>query len=275
MDYNKKLIFLTGIPRSGTTWAAKAIAAATSSRLVYEPFNWKVHPQRINYHMKYLPAGSNDEEFLRILNASIKPLLPFWDFFAGTKNILIKDVHTCMALEYIWQQLQPRIIILMRHPCAVAGSWSSLGLEARSRLDILLNQKDLYKKYLKPFERHINSSNDYFFEVGAYWGASYFIMDQFARKHPEWQWITHEWLCDDPVAHYYKLLNNLDLEMNEKGIQFLEENNRARKKGEGPHSTARVSRSEPDKWKAFLTEENIQKVLSGAAPFELLIKYNT
>jgi hypothetical protein len=52
------VLFLTGIPRSGTTWAAQGIAALTRARYVHEPFNRVLYPERARYNMLYLPANS-------------------------------------------------------------------------------------------------------------------------------------------------------------------------------------------------------------------------
>jgi len=179
-----KPIFLTGLPRSGTTWASRAIVAATKGRLVHEPFNWKRYPERISYHMKYIPAGSEDAELMRILHKEMAPRF----FFLRNRRIVIKDVHTCLAIEYLWDELDPIIIILVRHPCAVANSWARLGLEARSRLDILLSQEELVQTYLASFKHHINSNYDYFFQIGAYWGAAYFVLSRLTETDEPEKW---------------------------------------------------------------------------------------
>ncbi len=38
-------------------------------------------------------------------------------------RVLIKDISSYLALEWIAQRIKPAIIIVMRHPCAVAYSW--------------------------------------------------------------------------------------------------------------------------------------------------------
>lgn len=267
-------IMITGLPRSGTTWLCNAVSTTIHGRLVHEPFNWKRFPDRLPYHMKYMPADAEDTELLHIFKRSIwqTRLFSIWPW--SSRRTVIKDVHVCLALEYIFATLNPRIIIIMRHPCAMANSWQALNLEAGSRLELLLSQKELVDKFLKPFEAHMISSDDYFFQIGAYWGASYYIMKELSAKHPEWQWITHEQLCIDPVAHYKNLFSRIGLPLTEKENQrleqFLSQHNRPGTHEEGVLHINRVTNKEPEKWQRELSPEQIQTTLAGAAPFELL-----
>ena len=275
-DYLRPIL-LTGLPRTGTTWASRAVAAATRSRVAHEPFNWKLHPDRVGYHMKYMLAGSKDVTLLELLHSAMKPKFPFLSRFRRSRRVLIKDVHICLAIEYLWEQLRPLIIILVRHPCAMASSWSNLGLEARSRLDLLLAQRRLMQDHLAPFESHMNSEDDYFFEIGAYWGASYYVLSRLAEKHEDWQWVTHEALCVQSLTRFEQLLNDLGMELEGAGrsalCDFLDKHNRERKKKEGAYALARVSVNEPDKWRSALAAEQIRAVTKGAEPFGLLPKF--
>jgi hypothetical protein len=274
-------ILLTGLPRSGTTWSSRAIAAAINGRIIHEPFNWKRYPERINYHMRYLAASPKDdslgEGLLDILDQAQKPTIH--DILVRNRPVVIKDVHICLAIAYVWQHLRPLVIMVMRHPCAIANSWRSLNLEARSRLALLLSQDLLVSEYLAPFENHMRSSENYYFEIGAYWGATYYTMSRIAAEYPEWQWVTHEWLCVDTQASYQKLLANLGISLNKKQLEqldrFLDKHDRSRKPKEGPYSLARLSAQEPDKWRDELTAEQEQAVLDGAEPFGMLERFNS
>lgn len=266
-----KSIFLTGLPRSGTTWASRAVQAATGGRLVHEPFNWKKHPGRIDYHMKYVPAPSNDTEITRILRQQMKPPIPFVSRFLPTRRVVIKDVHICLAVEHVWEKLRPLVIILVRHPCAVANSWANLELQVHFRLRLLLSQERLMQDHLSPFRSHMESTSDYFSEVGAYWGATHYVLKRLTRRHPEWKWITHEALSLQQAPCFERLLEELGLDLKKRGREslrgFLRRNNRSREKEEGPYSLARVGAIEVEKWKRQLTTEQVEAVMHGVGPF--------
>lgn len=264
-------IFVTGLPRTGTTWVSQTIAVSTKSKLVHEPFNWKKYPERSYYHMKYLPKESGDLEFIKIVNNSIKArsgLLKFLD-----TKILIKDVHCCICVEYLWEVFKPLIIFVIRHPCAMANSWNNLNYEVTSRLEILLAQDILVEKYLEGFIKHLRKSDDYFFQIGAYWGASYYIMDQISSAYMDWQWVTHESLCYELLDGYKKLLNHFNIKIRKKSKKFIQEHNQARNSSNNPYSTFRDSTGEPKKWEKTLKKEQISAVLDGATPFGIFEKY--
>ena len=65
------MLLVTGLPRSGTTWAGHALKAATGSVLVEEPFNWKFHPAYKKFDAQYLPAGARDQALPIALRRSL------------------------------------------------------------------------------------------------------------------------------------------------------------------------------------------------------------
>ncbi len=272
------LFFLTGLPRSGTTWVAQAFAAATGGRIIHEPFNWGYHPDRLPYHMLYRSAQAEDPALLDIIKRSLRhPWNHYHDWFRPNKPIVIKDVHICLASAFIDAHLRPRTVIIIRHPCAMAQSWHTLQYKVSFRIETLLRQSDLVDAYLQPFVSHLKNQHDYFAQVGAYWGASYYVLQQMASRYPAWQWVTHEWLCVNSSEHIHSLFERMNIAISPRnhihlGI-FLESNNRPPKTDEHAYSTARSSEAEPNKWRHKLTDEQIAAVLHGASPFGVLEKH--
>ncbi len=271
----QELILLTGLPRSGSTWAAQALSRAAGARLVHEPFNWRAHPELIEFHMRYLPAGSYEPKLLHTINAALKGRFPF---SRRVERVLIKDVHVCLALTYITEHFQPHVLILVRHPCGMAQSWQRLGLEVDFRLDLLLAQEALRDDWLAPFLEHLRRRDDYFYSLGAYWGASHYLLQQMAIDQPAWHWATHEWFCADPPAHFQQTLARMGFTVGRAGqaglAQFLLAHDRSQQAGEGEHSVARQTALEPDKWRRELSAEQITAVLAGAAPFGMLERFS-
>ncbi len=265
-------MFLTGLPRSGTTWAGRALAAATGSVIVDEPFNLKWHPDRIGYHLKYLPSGLPAQELIHLLRQEIRhwrrPRRLIRTIRAG--RVLVRDVHICLAIEHVWEHLRPQTVLMLRHPCGVASSWRSVGFRVDHWIQAILSQENLIVDFLRPYLGHLRSRSNFWFQVGAVWGASTMVMHQLSQKYPQWQWVTHESLCIDPLAGYRRLLGLFDMPMKDQGVAFLTAHDRPPKDGEGPFSVARLSAQEPDKWKSLLTREQIRAVLAGTEPFDIL-----
>lgn len=274
MNTQGKLIYLTSLPRSGSTWAGQAIAAALNSRMINEPFNWLRYPDRKPFHMQFLPGNTQKHAMLDIITCTLNsPNKGINDLWYG-KFKVIKDVHSCLALEYIWESLHPHILVLIRHPCGMAVSWSKLGLEIEFRLDLLYSQPSLVDEFLEPYRDHIYSNRDYFFQIGAYWGATYLVLLKLAQKYPEWQWATHEALCIDTEQRYRQWLTDARIHLTKKNIKrlrrFISKHNRD---SQGNYSAARITALEPEKWKHVLNPNQIKNCLSGAAPFGLLEKF--
>lgn len=165
-DYDKT-VFLAGTGRSGTTWLEDVINFDGSYRVMFEPF----HSRKISilhdwHYRQYLRPSNRDENFLRpatqILSGKIRD--PWIDQF-GCKLILtrrlIKDIRANLILKWLRENFaQIRIVLLLRHPCAVANSKLKQGWN--THLEDFLAQDDLMEDYLNPFRSDIRAATDPF-----------------------------------------------------------------------------------------------------------------
>ena len=264
-----QVIFVTGVQRSGTTWIARALSEATRSRLVHEPFNWRLQQdeERRRYYMRYLPAGRADPRFTAIVRTAVDGKRA--RFPLTRRRVVLKDVHACLAVESIHQELDPITVIVARHPCAVAESWARLDYGIRRGFDALLEQDELKRAHIGDFEAHMRSADDYFFQLGAFWGAAYHTLERLSARHPRWQLITHEAVCRRPADELEALLLHAGLRMTSRGRRFLADHDE-RDDGEHPYSLKRATADEPDKWRDRLAPEAAARVLEGARPFGVL-----
>src|SRR5689334_19773089 len=169
----KRPIFVAGLPRTGTTWISTVLAATTGTTYFHEPFNYLNVKESAPFLMRYLRAGDQDSEFSaycqrcfagRQRSRAVIRYQPKWrrhlPFFFG--RILIKDVHTFLSLDWIDRHIGAQIVVVLRHPMAAADSWFRM-TEGRNEqiLDRLFNQPALLDDYLRPFESHLRSANDF------------------------------------------------------------------------------------------------------------------
>ena len=264
--------FITGLPRSGSTWASQIYAKSLNRNLIHEPFNWRKFPDRKKYHMHYIGADSVESEFDEIVNNTISTQKRIQARFSRKQGIVIKDVHACLAIPRINHLINPHGVILVRHPCAMGLSWSKLGFKVQFRIWNLLSQKDLVDKYLTPFIDHMRASKDYFYSFGAYWGASYFIIDRITKDLQDWHWTTHEDLCIDSVFKYqnqfiihgFEFTDSLNKRLDKT---LLERDSAGKIKSLFNPTTVRETREEPEKWKGNLENNEIDQILKGCEPF--------
>ena len=122
-------VFLAGTGRSGTTWLEDLINFDGSYRVMFEPF----HTRRTDVlrewnYRQYLRPTNLDEKFVhpatQILSGKVRS--KWIDQFRCRPIVtrrLIKDIRANLILKWIKHNFpEIRIVLLLRHPCAVASS---------------------------------------------------------------------------------------------------------------------------------------------------------
>jgi sulfotransferase family protein len=210
-DY-KNSIFLAGSARSGTTWVSDIINYKNEYRFVFEPF----HPSKVRIckgfkPKQYLRPEDRREEFLlparTILSGGLRST---WTDHSNERFLswrrLIKDIRANLMLGWIHANFPGMpIILLLRHPCAVASSKTRLRrirhptLRRRwmPRLNDYLSQSDLVEDFLEPFVEEMRSARDDFErDIFSWCVENYVPLKQFGPG--EMHLTYYERLCEDP-----------------------------------------------------------------------------
>jgi hypothetical protein len=280
----KPPIFVVGLPRSGTTWVASVLNTAQSIKYFHEPFNFHELFNRtkaagaLKYCMTYLTAETEDPEFKqqcrdafagRIPGESVRGMLAglYRRYPRLPGRTIIKDVCTCMALESIHRIVAPKIVIVIRHPCGVAASWHRLKYNVDRDLKAVLDQPLLLNSFLGRFENTLARADGFWQKMGALWGATYYVLLQQCKIHPDWILLEHEALCRDAPMNFRRLFNALDLGWTSWTDRWLASSTGTNIPG--PYSNRRVSEDEPDKWRRQLSHEQADQVLQFVRPFKI------
>jgi len=164
---HRDAVFLAGSGRSGTTWVSEIINYRKEYRFVFEPF----HPGKVrvckNFRRKqYLRPDDRREEYLgparTILTGGLRSAWTdrFNRRFVARRR-LIKDIRANLLLGWMRANFPGMpMILLLRHPCAVAASRISLGW--RDNLSETMEQGDLVEDFLLPVEAEIRTARDAF-----------------------------------------------------------------------------------------------------------------
>ncbi|MCA1687539.1 MAG: sulfotransferase [Actinobacteria bacterium] len=164
---HRNSVFLAGSGRSGTTWVSEIINHRNAYRLVFEPF----HPGKVGMcesfrRKQYLRPDDRREEYLgparRILTGGLRN---YWTDRFNKKFVarrrLIKDIRANLLLGWISENFPGMpIILLLRHPCAVATSRLALGW--RDNLLEMMEQEELVEDFLLPVEAEIRGAQGAF-----------------------------------------------------------------------------------------------------------------
>ena len=168
---HRDTVFVAGAARSGTTWLSNILNYDNTYRQMFEPFNTSfVAEARPLRRRQYLPANAPGEAFIegigRILSGRVRnPWIDRHNRRIVCERRIVKEVAGNLLLGWIRQHFPGMpIVLIMRHPCAVARSRSRLWPNGMTTewveqfdliADHLLPFMDLISAPLSPFERHV------------------------------------------------------------------------------------------------------------------------
>lgn len=230
-------VLVTGLPRTGTSWIGKMLAAGGDVVYVNEPLNPSHPPGRtpgilnaeVSHRFQYICAD-NDERWaaafadtLRLryhliaeLRRNRRPydlarLVKYSTAFTvgrlRDRRPLIDDPFAVLSAAWFAQRLGCQVIVSVRHPVAFAASWQRLGWTPS--LGELLNQPLLVRDLIGPYVEEIRAladSPDALAKAALLWRMTYAIVGQMAAELPELLcWRRYEDLATNPVDGFREL----------------------------------------------------------------------
>lgn len=288
----RRRIIVAGMPRTGTSWLAKALSHAPRFTYYREPDNWEhVDGAEPYFPRLYLPSGSDDGNYRllmeRALNGKLAtgftmiqdpgPLLNRlprrwrrrvnWPpiLYLRKRHVLVKLVYSNLALDWLHEHFpEAQQVYVMRHPCGQFASWQRLGWTPDPHE--LLESEPLVHDYLEPFAALIRSARTFWEKAGALWGATNLVVAKQRERRPARVILQFEWLCEDPLSRFRSLYNRLDLAWTPAARHFLEQHDR---RDDRSYSMQRRSREEIDRWRSELSARDIEECRRFAEPFGL------
>jgi hypothetical protein len=281
---HQRPIFLSGIPRTGSSWTAEMLARGGVVRYLYEPLTQTANqrPPREHQLQRYLKGDSDAPDYAAVWDEllSMRNLMRRRYLLARTpshlryapvpQRLLIKEVSCSLALEWIETHLRAQIVVLLRHPCGSIASGLRMQKAGHwvGSLDALLGDEGLMRDYFEADRDWLRGlPPEPLEQMAAIYGMTYKVVGQQLERHPEWTVVTHRSLCLDPVGVFRRLFEAVDLPFGPKVEQHLCGTTGADQ--DGLFSLSRVSSEEPDKWKRELTPGQIDRVAEIVARFRL------
>lgn len=282
-------ILVTGIPRSGTTWIGRMIAASSLVGYVNEPFNLATDPGTIRVPVeRWFPyvIEENEHEILpalaellafrypltrelvkcRSLTAA-RHTLKWWRDYAKSRGRrpLVKEPHAVFSTEWFARRLGTDVVVTVRHPAAVVSSWKRL--EWDFDFENLLGQPLLVRDWLEPYAEEIhavNASADLVDRVALLWDLVYRFVAVHREHLPELLIARQEDYAADPTVCFGNLYDALRLPFNADAARTVETSSRAGNLREppldAPHETKLDSRANVDSWKRRLDSGEIARI---------------
>lgn len=256
-------LLVTGLPRSGTSWAGKMLAAGGGLVYVNEPLNPQHPPGRspgvlnatVTHRFQYICAD-NEEPWLAAFADTIALRYRFlaelrcnrspYDLARMAKygtaftlgrllrrRALLDDPFALFSAAWFCERLGCRAVVLIRDPVAFVGSWRRLGW----RVDVreLLDQPLLVRDH-PVVERLRGHGADPIAATATLWTVARDVAAALAAARPDIRLVRYEDLARDPVARYRELYAWCGLTWSERAAA------RIRRACSGPAATDRPFR---------------------------------
>lgn len=267
-DY-RRTVFLAGTGRSGTTWVADVINYANDYRLMFEPF----YPEAVDIlghfrNRQYLRPDNRDARYLEpartILSGAIRNK---WIDRFNRKMVadkrLIKDIRANHLLGWIKANFpEIPIILLLRHPCAVA--YSKMVLDWKTQLEDFLDQEELMEDLLSPFRTLIIGAQSDFERHIVHWCVENYVpLRQF--RTGDIHLVLYENFCARPEREVARLFRYLGEDFDDRALEAAKRPSRLARKD----SPIVIGDDLIESWRNHVTDEQLEAALTFLACFGL------
>lgn len=247
-DQIQNWIFVTGVPRSGTTFVGMNLSLPREVDYIHEPFNPQcglqgldqlVHTSQNYFYVRdsfdtqlmqdyhqltkkiftydfnlknHVPQ--NDPWKRQLIKRLIGSRGPYYLRFAKLnmfhKAAIIKDPIGCFLCEYLYLQFGVKPVIVVKHPISFIASLKRVNFWPN--LAKISNSSDLVKDFFPDEESFFTKEwSDPISAASAFWRVVYKVLLTQASRYPDWTIITHEELSQKPVEIFRELYNDLHL----------------------------------------------------------------
>ncbi len=290
-------ILVTGSHRSGTTWVGRILALAPGTAYLHEPFSprrwpgWMRRPFRYWYpyvsHENEAPWVSVVEDVLalryplgnalRVRDArqafQVAEELPFALYHRLRRSRpLVKDPIALMMAEWLAGRFGVAVVVMVRHPAAFAGSLKRIDwprFDFRNWTDQPLLLRDLAEPFAEEIRAFAARPGDLIDEAILMWNVIHHVIRGFRERHPDWSFLRHEDLAEEPVKGFGDLYERLGLTWDPVAEAVIVRSSTAPRRGEVPaylHRTVRrESRAARWTWARRLTDDERDRVRAGTA----------
>jgi Sulfotransferase family len=288
-------ILVTGSHRSGTTWVGRMLALSTGVGYVHEPFfprRWPGWLREPLPHVYQYISAENEEPYAGLIEDVLAFRYPLRGLFKvrtarqafqvaeevpfslwyrlRTARPLLKDPFALMAAEWLAERYGVEVVVMIRHPAAFVGSLIRLDwprFDFRNWTEQPLFMRDL----AGPFEAEIRTfaarEGDPIDEAILLWNVTHHVIGGYRDRHPDWSFVRHEDLAEEPVKSLRALYERLGLRWDTVAEAAIVRSSSDEDRGEVPaylHRTVRRdSRAARWTWLHRLTVEEQGRIREG------------
>lgn len=292
-----KNILVTGSHRSGTTWVGKIISKGKKVRYVHEPFNIGIKRKYspLTYWFEYISDDTSTERKTKVkkyidsfskvfeLNnlkrlRQIRTLRGLYHYMRDivsclySERTVIKDPIAIMSAEWLYNNFNVDVVVLIRHPAAFVASIKVK--DWQHDFNDYLNQGFLMNNLLKDYEdlivEYSKNKKDIIDQGILLWNTIHDVIEYYKSKYgEEWHFVKHEDLSLHPHEEFKKMFSKIDLFFNSDVEDYINETTKVKVdldvvKNSTPASNVKRNSVENIKsWKKRLSVDEIQRIKIG------------
>lgn len=284
----KRLILVTGAPRSGTTAVGRMLGLGTGVGTLHEPFNLLVGLREIEHYFEIPGTGTcSAEKFddcigrLRDLRLKFKPgVFPreqglrryFKQVFGGRAHnsyrlcrwqpglhtLIWKDPFAALAADRIATRHGIDVVVTLRNPWAVAASFKRMGWAFD--LDDLVMRLRERGLSLPAHTTAWNARHTPVANAALLWHVIYASLQNWSRDSARLTLLSLDRVVAEPEATYAGLYKRLGLVWSERiaariSRNYTSETGRDQPQGQRAHDQRRDLGAVNTYWKGLLNEE--------------------
>ncbi|MEJ2539639.1 MAG: sulfotransferase [Gemmatimonadota bacterium] len=215
----EQAILVAGMARSGTTWLAEMLVSHLHARLMFEPFHHRsVGAYGAFEYVQYMRPGEPSPELHDLVSAVLSGGLRDALWVDRMVSVLrpeariVKAVRACLMLRWIHDRF-PRtpVLLVVRHPCAVAASFAGLGWSARPDLDSIRRQPELLNDHLADVSDILEREWQPHEETAILWCVNHRVALRQSRASAVMR-VHYESLVADPEGEMSRILRTMGRE---------------------------------------------------------------
>ncbi|MFC2161878.1 sulfotransferase [Acidobacteriota bacterium] len=284
---NTKPILVTGSHRSGSTWTGRMIDLSSDIAYIDEPFSLNCGPgickAEFEYWFLYI-CDENErfylrnidnclrfkynlsEEFrvaksLRDLLRILRDYIRFEKYNILKKRPLVKDPIAVFSAEWLAKRYNMDVIVLIRHPAAFVSSLKKA--KWTHPFDHFLQQPLLMQhhlfKYKSEIEKYSKTEKDIVDQAILLWNLIHHMILKYRENQPDWIFIKHEELSENPIEEFGKLYHKLGISFSMYIQSKIKDFCFAGPSKDNWNQLKRDSKSNIWTWKTRLTDEEIKR----------------
>lgn len=249
-------VAIIGHDRSGTSWVGKTISFGEKVVYFYEPLNPKSNPNgNWDGWNQYLTKEDESPLYQHAFKHP-KEGLPMGLFTRPTirkrlsadHHIVIKDVGSIMAVEWLEKYLNAKVLLVLRHPYPVIQSNLKQGSYGHRWLESIRTQKKLMDGPLAPFAKLLQNPESENDAIILAWMAKHRLLSIQLEEGNSWETVFYEDLCMNPMKEFEKLCCNLGIPFDQSIKNRIRESTQSNEDVHA-YSTKRDSKAMATKWK--------------------------